>query len=362
MTSDLKQENEDLKRKLAQLMERARYNERVLARFQKVELRLIGIVSFKELIEAILEDYREAFELDVVALSLIDSDYDLRRTLTDAEASPDEFPGLMFFDQDRFLSSLFGGKNQAVLGTFDQKAHRALFPKGGLRPASVAILPLTRWGQLVGSLNLGSVRSDRFVPGMATNFIEWLAAVASVCLENVANNERLKHIGLTDALTGVHNRRYFDQRLREEVDRALRKGTALSCLLVDVDHFKLVNDDHGHLIGDVVLREVAEQVKDQLRLSDAMARYGGEEFAVLLVQTDADTARTIAERIREAIASTPIRLPDSRNLSVTLSIGVSSMKEEVRGADIDAKARDLVDRADHALYAAKRGGRNRVMS
>jgi two-component system, cell cycle response regulator len=121
---------------------------------------------------------------------------------------------------------------------------------------------------------------------MATNFIEWLAAVASVCLENVANNERLKHIGLTDALTGVHNRRYFDQRLREEVDRALRKGQPLSCLLVDVDHFKHVNDKHGHLIGDAVLREVAEQIKDQLRLSDAMARYGGEEFAVLLVQTD----------------------------------------------------------------------------
>jgi diguanylate cyclase (GGDEF)-like protein len=231
-----------------------------------------------------------------------------------------------------------------------------------LRPSSVAILPLTRWGQLVGSLNLGSVRSDRFVPGMATNFIEWLAAVASVCLENVANNERLKHIGLTDALTGVHNRRYFDQRLREEVDRALRKGHPLSCMLVDVDHFKLVNDTHGHLIGDVVLREVAEQVKDQLRLSDAMARYGGEEFAVLLVQTDEVISRTIAERIREAIATTPIRLPDNGSLTVTLSIGVSTLTEELRGADIDAKARDLVDRADHALYAAKRGGRNRVMS
>jgi len=213
----------------------------------------------------------------------------------------------------------------------------------------------------VGSLNLGSARSDRFVPGMATNFIEWLAAVASVCLENVANNERLKHIRLTDALTGVHNRRYFDQRLREEVDRALRKRSPLSCLLADVAPFKSVNDQHGHLIGDVVLREVAEQIKDQLRLSDAMARYGGEEFAVLLVQTDVGTARAIAERIRRSIASRPIRLPDSKSLSITLSIGFSTMKEEVRGADVDAKARDLVGRADHALYTAKRTGRNRVV-
>ncbi len=361
MVTDLQHENEELRHRLAELMERARYNERVLARFQKVELRLIGIVSFKELIEAILEDYREAFELDVVSLSLIDADYDLRRTLMDAEASPDEFPGLIMFDSDVFLSSLFGRHTQPVLGTYDKERHGLLFAQGGLRPSSIAILPLTRWGQLVGSLNLGSVRSDRFVPGMATNFIEWLAAVASVCLENVANNERLKHIGLTDALTGVHNRRYFDQRLREEADRALRKGQPLSCLLLDIDHFKRVNDQHGHLIGDVVLREVAEQVKDQLRLSDAMARYGGEEFAVLLVQTDAATARAIAERIRRAIASQPIRLPDHQSLGVTLSIGCATMQEEVRGADIDARVRDLVAHSDHALYTAKRTGRNRVV-
>jgi len=197
---------------------------------------------------------------------------------------------------------------------------------------------------------------------MATNFIEWLAAVASVCLENVANNERLKHIGLTDALTGMHNRRYFEQRLREEVDRALRKGQPLSCLILDVDHFKHVNDTHGHLIGDVVLREVAEQVKDQLRLSDAMARYGGEEFAILLVQTDKPTALAIAERIRTAVASQAVHLPDRNDLKVSMSIGVSTLQEAVRGADIDLKARELVSAADSALYAAKRSGRNRVIS
>lgn len=362
MATDLARENEELRRRLAELMERARYNERVLARFQKVELRLIGIVSFKELIEAILEDYRDAFELDVVTLSLIDADYDLRRTLMDAEAQPDAFPGLIMFDQDVFLSGLFGADNQPVLGPYDPARHRVLFPTASLVPASVAILPLTRWGQLVGSLNLGSVRADRFRAGMATNFIEWLAAVASVCLENVANNERLKHIGLTDALTGVHNRRYFEQRLREEVDRALRKGFPLSCLLVDLDHFKSVNDRHGHLIGDVVLREVAEQIKDQLRLSDAMARYGGEEFAVLLVQTHAGSARAIAERIRERIAAQSIKLPDGSRLHITLSIGIATMMEEQRGVDVDARARDLVGRADSALYTAKHSGRNRVVT
>ena len=116
-----------------------------------------------------------------------------------------------------------------------------------------------------------------------------------------------------------------------------------------MDHFKRVNDSHGHLIGDVVLREVAEQVKDQLRLSDAMARYGGEEFAVLLVQTDKPTALAIAERIRTAVASQPVQLPDQRDLRVSLSIGVSTLQEALRGADIDFKARELVSAADNAL-------------
>src|SRR5690606_26373095 len=118
-------------------------------------------------------------ELDVVTLSLIDSDYDLRRTLMDAEASPESFPGLIMFDQDVYLSSLFGADNEPVLGPYDPARHRVLFTTGLSHPASVAILPLTRWGQLVGSLNLGSVRPERFTPGMATNFIQWLAAVAS---------------------------------------------------------------------------------------------------------------------------------------------------------------------------------------
>jgi two-component system, cell cycle response regulator len=159
----------------------------------------------------------------------------------------------------------------------------------------------------------------------------------------------------------VHNRRYFEQRLREEVDRSLRKGSPLSCLLIDLDHFKQVNDRHGHLIGDAVLREVAEQVKDQLRLSDAMARYGGEEFAVLLVQTDTASAIAIAERIRERMVSRPVVLPDGKTLSVTLSVGVSTLHQSVRGADVDARARELVAAADRALYAAKRAGRNRVV-
>ena len=178
-------------------MERARYNEQVLARFQKVELRLIGIVSFKELIEAILEDYREAFELDIVSLSLIDADYDLRRTLMDAEVPASGFPGLILFDRDIFLTSFFGQAKQPGARRVRPRApwHAVSRSESCGRRASPCCRSRagdSSWGASISA----ACATTGSRPGMATNFIEWLAAVASVCLENVANNERLKHIGL----------------------------------------------------------------------------------------------------------------------------------------------------------------------
>jgi diguanylate cyclase (GGDEF)-like protein len=360
MSSDLHRENTELRRQLAELVARARHNEDVLKRFQQLELRLIGIVSFHELVEAVLHDYRKAFELDGVSLALIDSEYERRRMLAEAEVAPDAFPGLMFFDREQPLAALFEAGLRPLLARFDPARHGFLFPSRLSVPSSIAVLPLLRWGRLIGSLNLGSRKPDRFAPGMATNFIERLAAVAAICIENVLNNERLKHLGLTDALTGVHNRRYFDQRLREEIDRSLRKGQPLSCLLLDLDHFKSVNDRWGHQNGDLVLREVAERIKLQLRVSDAMARYGGEEFAVLLVQTGESTALSIAERIREAIAAEPLRLLDGQSAALTLSIGSTTLHMARREPDLDAVARRLVSCADQALYQAKQQGRNKV--
>jgi diguanylate cyclase (GGDEF)-like protein len=185
--------------------------------------------------------------------------------------------------------------------------------------------------------------------------------IVGICLENVTNSERLKHIGLTDPLTGVHNRRYFDQRLQEEVSRAQRQGYPLSCLFLDVDHFKRVNDQYGHQTGDCVLREVAWRIKNQLRSIDVLGRYGGEEFAVLLVQTDMGSALTIAERIRHSIAEQLFKGEGEGTLAATLSVGVATLRDCNRGQNAETLAQQLVAQADQALYRAKQGGRNCVV-
>ena len=113
--------------------------------------------------------------------------------------------------------------------------------------------PLVRNRQLIGCLNIGSVQQERFIQGSATDFLERLAAIVAVCFENAFNHERLKLLGLLDPLTGIHNRRYFDERLDEEISRSLRQKERLSCLFLDIDHFKQFNDIYGHHIGDLVL-------------------------------------------------------------------------------------------------------------
>lgn len=162
-------------------------------------------------------------------------------------------------------------------------------------------------------------------------------------------NERLNALATTDGLTGAKNHRFFQDRLRQEISEAERHDRPLSLLLLDLDHFKSLNDTFGHQAGDEVLISVARLLQSQARASDIVARYGGEEFVVILPGTDRANAQTIAERFRTAIAewSWPRR-------SVTTSIGVSTLQ-----GDGIAPA-SLIEKADTALYASKRGGRNRV--
>lgn len=166
-------------------------------------------------------------------------------------------------------------------------------------------------------------------------------------------NAILEKLSTTDSLTGLRNRRWVADVLTLEVLRATRYGTPLSILMADLDHFKRINDEHGHLAGDAVLVHVAEIVLALLRSTDVAGRYGGEELIVLLPQTDVDGAAALAERIRVAVESSPCESGEGERLPVTVSIGVTRLE---RGED----ARRVVARADAALYEAKGAGRNRV--
>ncbi|WP_232901958.1 sensor domain-containing diguanylate cyclase [Marinobacter sp. G11] len=170
-------------------------------------------------------------------------------------------------------------------------------------------------------------------------------------------NDQLRSMSLTDGLTRVANRRRFDDKLDIEWNRAMRHDQELSLLMLDIDHFKKVNDSFGHLVGDDCLVSLAATLQGEiLRASDLVARYGGEEFAVLLPATDGEGARQVAERMRQAVAGKPV--PSGQGgtpVELTISVGVATMRPA-----IGAGSQELVRRADEALYAAKTNGRNRV--
>jgi two-component system cell cycle response regulator len=170
-------------------------------------------------------------------------------------------------------------------------------------------------------------------------------------------NKRLLHElecqSRTDALTGVPNRRSFDQALVQETARARRYGSALGVVVLDIDHFKKINDTHGHHGGDEVLRAFAKTVAGELREGDVLFRYGGEEFVALLPYADQAGAVKAAERLVKAVGASPVRV-GSAMVNVTTSAGVAAL------AGSDADGLSMVARADNALYEAKRNGRNRV--
>jgi two-component system cell cycle response regulator len=167
-----------------------------------------------------------------------------------------------------------------------------------------------------------------------------------------ARSESMEHAALTDSLTGMQNRRYFDDALREYLEEFKRIGKPIGLLILDLDHFKSVNDSHGHDVGDEVLRVVAGCLREFTRYHDVVARLGGEEFAVVAPNMDNDMLIKLAERIRRAIASLTVQTGNVR-LRVTTSVGLA-VWDGKEGAD------DFFRRADRMLYEAKRLGRNRV--
>lgn len=165
----------------------------------------------------------------------------------------------------------------------------------------------------------------------------------------------LCEISLKDPLTGLANRRHFRAVLEREIDRVARSGEAALLLMLDIDHFKKVNDEYGHVAGDLVLQSVARTLAGCVRPMDTLARYGGEEFAVVLPACQATFGRVVAERIRLAIANTPIQVSGNTELHVTVSIGGAFALQWIRSTTLL-----WTDRADHQLYLAKEAGRNRL--
>jgi len=356
-TAQLEQENAELRRQLDDLLREARANEGKMRRFEKLEHRLIGARSFIELLHLLLGDYKQEFGLEALGLTLVDREGEAAEVLAGDVGDDGLLQALNLVHESVALQALHGEARRPWLGAFDDQAHGHLFGSRAGLITSVALLPLRRHDELIGSLHFGSADPHRYEPGTATDLLERLGGIVGVCLDNALNQERLKLVGLTDPLTGVHNRRYFDHRCQIEVAHARRHHFALACMFLDIDGFKRINDTYGHQLGDEVLRAVGHAIRAGLRTGDTIARYGGEEFIALLPQTSRVNVREVAERIRSSIAARPL----AGGVSATISIGLAMLPGDADGRGAGELAAELVRNADNALYQAKHQGRNQVV-
>lgn len=225
-----------------------------------------------------------------------------------------------------------------------------------LRALSIEIItPLLIQGGVEGLICLGPRVKQEDYTQRELEQISILGNIISVAVSNASLYSEVEELSYTDGMTDLHNFRYFELRLKEEVQRHKRTNSGLSLLILDVDHFKNFNDTMGHPAGDEVLRKLAHILKETVRENDIVARYGGEEFAVILPGQDSKGAKILADRLRKKIESTYFEHEEIQPLGkVTVSIGGASMPKD---AD---NYRDLILKADTALYSAKRNGRNQV--
>jgi diguanylate cyclase (GGDEF)-like protein len=221
-------------------------------------------------------------------------------------------------------------------------------PGQGFHIASMVAEPLVSEGATIGVLSISSPEVNAF-----SRTDEIVARLLANCSVPPIQRARLERLAVTDDLTLAFNARYFGVRIQEEIERARRSGAALSVLLMDLDHFKRVNDAFGHDVGDHVLRAFAGRVRSATRRGDVLVRRGGEEFVLVMPATTSEQAQDIAERVRENVGRSPIAIGD-RRITQTVSIGVATWDGRERAVSLEK-------RADEAMYRAKKAGRDRFV-
>jgi len=252
--------------------------------------------------------------------------------------------GLRELDEEPLRSAVAAMRPLVV--KLDERSAPGL-DQGG-HPQHALVVPIQRSGQLMGAMEL-YLNAWRELTEDQADLLNGVASQAAIAIRHAQLFEAQEENALTDELTRLPNRRALAQRFLQEMQRARRHHNSIAFMMVDIDHFKQVNDTYGHLNGDAVLAELAQILVTGARESDVCARYGGEEFALILHETTESGARVLAERIRAKVAAATF----PGGLKMTISVGVAATEEP-------ALFTQLIDRADQALYAAKQGGRNQV--
>ena len=359
---DLNSEVVRLRRQVAKQLDAARHNEQVHNRFQAIELALLSAQDFSEIAHYLQGEFKETQNLGAVSLVMLDADNEISSALCSINGQQKCPPGMMLTHDLVQIELLESMGKSPFLNRYEAEDHQWLFKDVKDKEGSIVVLPFIRRDQLIGCLALFSRDTTRYQSGAATEFLQRLAAVTAICVENCLNYERLRRLGLTDALTGLANRRELEKWMNIEISRSLREVLPLSCLYLDVDFFKKVNDNYGHDIGDQVLQKVAKVMLDAVRTGDVVARYGGEEFVVILPGITGLIAIETAERVRCAIANANIEIDEQATLKISISVGLASFIPKNNSiGDCGEIAEQLLTSADGALLKAKEQGRNRVV-
>src|SRR6476620_350811 len=218
---------------------------------------------------------------------------------------------------------------------------------------SIICVPLRSKHRVLGVIQLVNVNMEGF-SDQEVFFLQSLCDYAAIAIENARSVEKIQELTITDDVTGLYNARHLYKTLEQEVYRSARFGYEFSVLFIDLDHFKQVNDTHGHLIGSKLLAEIGYLIKAQLRLIDFAVRYGGDEFVVLLPQTGKDSALVVARRLRDGLRASVFCKEEGLNLNVRASIGLSTYPHDARSAH------DVIRQADGMMYMVKNSTRDNI--
>jgi diguanylate cyclase (GGDEF)-like protein len=318
---------------------------RQLQAINSIAQQTTAVLDLEELLSRVCQLMQDAFRVSHVSLFLREEqDLVLRAhhgILTPRIPQGGRFPA----SNEPWAGIMASGKTAT-----ESDLRKATTMKFFAESASRMRIPLVSFGQTLGVLALDSDLPDAFRDGDLQS-MESVADICATAIQNAHYVERVKQLAYLDGLTGIFNRRFFELRIMEEIERARRYGTGMAVIMADIDQFKRLNDEFGHVLGDEVLRQTSSLFNQQLRKIDVVCRYGGEEFGILLTQTSAQHAMNIGEKLRKTVAGW--QFPGVPR-TVTISAGAAAFPEHGTTRD------ELVRAADNALYAAKQAGRNRV--
>ena len=308
-------------------------------------------------IEALFTQLKNVFKIDLFYIAFKDDDTDLVRfTMFEGNGTQIEFGPISISDRPSLTRYVLEKEDTIYIpdsyAEDSEFPHEKMIKAPGHDERTILGVPLVLRNETIGALFIQANEPDSY-DKKQIRLVETIVNQASVAMDNARLFEKVQNMAITDSLTGAYNRRYFYEFAENEIARSKRYQKELAVIMVDIDHFKMVNDEFGHLVGDQTLKMVVDTITCQLRKVDVLCRFGGEEFVIFLPETSLESALVAADRICRAISEQSLK-SEKGDISVTVSVGVTHLRDESQ------TMMDLINEADQALYTAKNAGRNCV--